>query len=451
MGLRLLKVNESIKETLSSVITSAGLKDPRIGFVTVTGVETTPDLRHAKVFVSVLGGQTERDLTMKALEKSRGFLQAKINASLHMKRTPQLQFFYDDTLDNALRIERALKREAEVLGAEPHEILVPGEDPRRARTRRTPGRDRDERTLARTRREAARRRPRRAVPAHARRAPRRARRPREAGCRRARRGGRHARPLRAARRHGGPVRLGGRAPALGDVLLPAGRVRRGAPPADAALYALDSGNPDRLALPSWGDVAVNIDHHHDNPRYGELAFVRGAASSTSELVCDIARALGLRLSPRTAAALYAGISFDTGHFHHDSTAPSTFRTAAWLVELESTSPACTRCSTRAARRRRCGSGHARSPGPGRRRRARAARLRHQGRLRRSPARSRGDRRHRRQPARRRRRRGRRPRQGTDGRRRRACQPALGDHRRQRRRRPAGWRRPQARCGILQRR
>jgi bifunctional oligoribonuclease and PAP phosphatase NrnA len=120
---------------------------------------------------------------------------------------------------------------------------------------------------------------------------------------------------------------------LGDVLLPAGRVRRGAPPADVALYALDSGNPDRLALPSWGDVAVNIDHHHDNPRYGELAFVRGEASSTSELVCDIARALGLRLSPEAAAALYAGISFDTGHFHHDSTAPSTFRTVAWLVEL----------------------------------------------------------------------------------------------------------------------
>ncbi|HEX5641266.1 MAG TPA: 30S ribosome-binding factor RbfA [Thermoleophilia bacterium] len=129
MGLRLLKVNESIKETLSSVITSAGLKDPRIGFVTVTGVETSRDLRHAKVFVSVLGGQTERELTMKALEKSRGFLQAKINASLHMRHTPQLQFFYDETLDNALRIERALKREAEVLGEEPHEIPVPGAEP----------------------------------------------------------------------------------------------------------------------------------------------------------------------------------------------------------------------------------------------------------------------------------------------------------------------------------
>ncbi len=128
MGLRLLRVNESIKETLSSVITAEGLKDPRIGFVTVTGVETSSDLRHAKVFVSVLGGKTERDLTMKALEKSRGFLQAKINAALHVRRTPQLQFLYDDTLDNALRIERALKREEEVLGKEPPEILVGGAD-----------------------------------------------------------------------------------------------------------------------------------------------------------------------------------------------------------------------------------------------------------------------------------------------------------------------------------
>jgi phosphoesterase RecJ-like protein len=122
---------------------------------------------------------------------------------------------------------------------------------------------------------------------------------------------------------------------LGDELLPAGRVRLGAPPRDAALYALDSGNPRRLALPagSWGEIAVNIDHHHDNPRYGALAFVRGEASSTCELVCDVARALRLRPSPQAAAALYAGISFDTGHFHHDSTSAGTFRTAAWLVEI----------------------------------------------------------------------------------------------------------------------
>jgi ribosome-binding factor A len=127
VGHRLLRINESIKETLSSVITAEGLKDPRVGFVTVTGVKTSPDQRHAKVYVSVLGKQAEREATMKALDKSRGFLQARINASLHMKRTPQLEFVYDGTLDNALHIEKLMKREEEVLGSEAPEIFVDGE------------------------------------------------------------------------------------------------------------------------------------------------------------------------------------------------------------------------------------------------------------------------------------------------------------------------------------
>ena len=124
MGHRLLKINESIKETLSSIITAEGLKDPRVGFVTVTGVETSADLRHAKVYVSVLGKQAEREATMEALDKSRGFLQARINAALHMRRTPQLEFVYDSTLDNALHIEKLMKREEEVLGSEAPEIFV---------------------------------------------------------------------------------------------------------------------------------------------------------------------------------------------------------------------------------------------------------------------------------------------------------------------------------------
>jgi ribosome-binding factor A len=127
VGHRLLRINESIKETLSSVITAEGLKDPRVGFVTVTGVKTSPDQRHAKVYVSVLGKQAEREATMKALDKSRGFLQARINASLHMKRTPQLEFVYDGTLDNALHIEKLMKREEKVLGSEAPDIFVDGE------------------------------------------------------------------------------------------------------------------------------------------------------------------------------------------------------------------------------------------------------------------------------------------------------------------------------------
>ena len=128
MGHRILRINESIKEALSTIIAAEGLKDPRVGFVTVTGVEATPDLRHAKVFVSVLGNTAAREATMKALEKSGGYLQSRLGASLRMKRTPQLQFCYDDTLDNALHIQRLLKKEEELLGTEAPEIAVGGEE-----------------------------------------------------------------------------------------------------------------------------------------------------------------------------------------------------------------------------------------------------------------------------------------------------------------------------------
>lgn len=117
MGHRLLKVNESVREVVSAVI-AEGLKDPRVGFVTVTGVETSRDLRYAKVFFSVLGGERERAATLDGLVASHGYLQARVNAALHMKRTPQLTFVYDETTDQAMHIERLLRREAETLGAE---------------------------------------------------------------------------------------------------------------------------------------------------------------------------------------------------------------------------------------------------------------------------------------------------------------------------------------------
>lgn len=120
---------------------------------------------------------------------------------------------------------------------------------------------------------------------------------------------------------------------LEALLVPDG-ARREQPAAGLALYALDCGSQERIALPHPpAAVAVNIDHHHDNQRYGEIAFVRGAASSTCQLVCEIARALGLTLTLRAATAVYLGISFDSGHFHHGSTSSGTFACAAWLRKL----------------------------------------------------------------------------------------------------------------------
>jgi ribosome-binding factor A len=101
------RVNEALREVLSVRI-AEGLKDPRIGFVTVTAVETSPDLRHARVYVSVLGSEQERDDTLAGLQHAHGLLQAEIARVTHMKRTPELRFVYDDTIDHGMRITELL-------------------------------------------------------------------------------------------------------------------------------------------------------------------------------------------------------------------------------------------------------------------------------------------------------------------------------------------------------
>ena len=125
MGHRLLKVNEALREVLSQEI--AALKDPRIGFVTVTGVETSVDLRHAKVFVSVLGGARERERSLAGLRAAHGRLQERMAADVRIKRTPQLQFLYDESIDRGMRIESLIKRYEGELGADDDPALEAGE------------------------------------------------------------------------------------------------------------------------------------------------------------------------------------------------------------------------------------------------------------------------------------------------------------------------------------
>jgi ribosome-binding factor A len=110
-GARMRRVNEAVREVLSSQL-AQGLKDPRIGFVTVTAVDTSPDLRAARVYVSVLGNADERDAALEGLRSSRGFLQGRIGDELRMKRTPALSFHYDDTIERADRMTRLLKEVA---------------------------------------------------------------------------------------------------------------------------------------------------------------------------------------------------------------------------------------------------------------------------------------------------------------------------------------------------
>jgi ribosome-binding factor A len=107
---RMRRVNEAIHEILADAIATE-LKDPRIGFVTVTEVETTPDLRAARVYVSVLGTPEERESSLAGLRSSHGFLQGKIAGGMRMKRTPTLTFEYDESVDRGDRISRLLEDE----------------------------------------------------------------------------------------------------------------------------------------------------------------------------------------------------------------------------------------------------------------------------------------------------------------------------------------------------
>ena len=108
---RMRRINEMLREVVGAAITS-DLNDPRIGFVTVTSVDTTPDLRASRVYVSVLGSPEEREATLAGLQSSHGVIQARIARETRMKRTPTLTFHYDDTIEKGLRISKLLDSES---------------------------------------------------------------------------------------------------------------------------------------------------------------------------------------------------------------------------------------------------------------------------------------------------------------------------------------------------
>ena len=103
---RMPRVDEAVREVLSEAITNE-LKDPRVGFVTVTAVKTSPDLRHATVYVSVLGDAEAREASLEGLRCAHGFLQRRV-ATLGLKSTPTLSFSYDHSIDHGMRITELL-------------------------------------------------------------------------------------------------------------------------------------------------------------------------------------------------------------------------------------------------------------------------------------------------------------------------------------------------------
>jgi len=104
---RMRRVDEAVREVLGDAI-AKDLRDPRVGFVTVTAVKTSPDLRHARVYVSVLGDEHVRSETLDGLRSAHGFLQGRVAAELSLKHTPALTFEYDDSIDRGMRISRLI-------------------------------------------------------------------------------------------------------------------------------------------------------------------------------------------------------------------------------------------------------------------------------------------------------------------------------------------------------
>ena len=107
---RMRRVDEAIRQVVADAL-AGELADPRVGFVTVTDVKTSPDLRNARVFVSVLGDEAVRADSLAGLRSAHGLLQRRIAAELHLKRTPALEFVYDPTIDRAQRVESLLREE----------------------------------------------------------------------------------------------------------------------------------------------------------------------------------------------------------------------------------------------------------------------------------------------------------------------------------------------------
>jgi len=295
-------VNEAIREVLSDAIPQ--LKDPRIGFVTVTGVEATTDLVHAKVFVSVLGTEKERERTLAGLEAAHGVLQAQVARELRLRRTPVLTFAYDPTVERGVRLTQLIDELA------PETPMTPTDD--MASVVAALG-DRD----------------RFLVTSH------------EAPDGDAL-GSLLATGLALEQLGKDTVMfLGGEAPLPGEYrfleLGDRGLLRK--LPADAAertLVAVDCASASRVgAEPGIVEAApytINVDHHHDNPRFGDVNLVLEDASSTGEVLADVFRELGIDLTPDIAEALYIALVTDTGRFQYANTTPKALRLAADLVE-----------------------------------------------------------------------------------------------------------------------
>jgi bifunctional oligoribonuclease and PAP phosphatase NrnA len=315
-GGRMRRVDEAVKQVLSEMIPT--LKDPRIGFVTVTGVDTTSDLAQATVWVSVLGNDKQRAATMEALEHSVGPLQGALGTQLRLRRTPKVRFAYDPAIERGVRmsqlIDDLVPLDTDLANVDERIDDGVPEWTTRSDLEQAVAVIRDHHRFLVTSHENP--------------------------------DGDALGSLLAMQLALGQLGkdsvmiLTGAAPLPGEYRflgLPERGLRRDLPAdsADRVLLALDCANATRPADSALLDgplLTVNIDHHHDNSRFAAVNVVVPDASSTGEILVDTFRLLGVEITPAIAEPLYVALVTDTGRFQYTNTTPKTHRLAADLIE-----------------------------------------------------------------------------------------------------------------------
>jgi|SRR5690625_5263133 len=105
---RVNRISEQVKKEVGDILNTK-LKDPRIGFVTVTDVEVTNDLQQATIFISILGDEEEKESTLVGLTKASGFIRSEIGKRIQLRKTPEIKFSYDESLEYGNKIESILR------------------------------------------------------------------------------------------------------------------------------------------------------------------------------------------------------------------------------------------------------------------------------------------------------------------------------------------------------
>jgi phosphoesterase RecJ-like protein len=310
---RTQRVGESMREALGELI-QRHVKDPRIGFVTITAVRVTPDLSKAHVYYTVLGDELERAATQAGLESAAPFLRTETGRRVRMKTLPELEFHLDDTPLRAQRVDSILEEIHREEAAHPGTYLPPvpadieaallraveiidGADSIAVACHLSPDGD-------------------------------------ALGCVLA--------LALALKDRGIPIQAGWDDDPIarqaqydflpgGELLVPASGFR----PADVAL-AVDCASADRLGRLrerfEKSGTLLNIDHHVSNTKFGELNIVDDQAASSAEIVVQLLARMGAEITPEIATCLYTGLVTDTGQFGYASVSPRSHATAGFLIQ-----------------------------------------------------------------------------------------------------------------------